>query len=428
MISDKLSLRVTPVQHRQLARWAECVRLTYNWALSEWERQYDDHRAGLPAWSDPTATQPQPTRREIVRLFTTLNEAGRLPSWAAEPPAQTRNRAVQDVERAWRNRFDGRAERPRPKRRTDWPSFYLHNQSLQIEGRTVRVRKLGALRLARAPRYPKHRVIAATVSFEHGRWHIAIVRDLDRQRQRAPWGAVGVHFGVRAHATVSDGVTFRAAGMTEAERRRLRRLQRVVARRGVESPQGRLQTRRGGRPVRVSPGKNREKALQRLSSFRSRFTRRAAAERHAFTRGLARRAAVVGVANVSAKALLRNEGAAGVHRGIGEAAWNELRRQLHYKLAEHGGQLVTMEAAYTASECSVCGARSGPQQPPESGRRAWTCDACGARHWRDVNAARNIARRLAEEVARAAGSPAADGQGRPAGGRTPGTPAESGKS
>ena len=373
MIADKSSLRVTPSQHRQLARWAECVRLTYNRALSEWERQYADHRAG-PAWNDPTATQPQPTRREIVRLFTALNEAGRLPSWAAEPPAHTRNRVVRDVERAWRNCFDRRAERPRPKRRSDRPSFYLHNQSLRIEGRTVRVGKLGALRLSLAPRYPKHRVMAATVSYEHGRWHIAIVRDLDRQRQRAPGGSVGVHFGVRAHATVSDGATFRSAGMTEAERRRLRRLQRVVARRGVESPRGRLRTRRGGRPVRISPGENRDKALRRLNAFRSRFTRRAAAERHAFTRALARRAAVDGVANLSAKALLQDERAAGLHRGIGEAAWNELRQQLQYKLAEHGGRLVTVEAAYAVAECSVCGARPGSHDPPPSGRRTWTCD------------------------------------------------------
>ena len=286
--------------------------------------------------------------------------------------------------------------------------------------------KLGTLRLSRTSRYGKHKVMAATVSYEHGRWHSAIVRDLDRQRQRAAGGAVGIHLGVQTHATVSDGTAFRPAGMTDAERRRLRRLQRVVARRGVESPQGRLRTRRGGRPVRVSPGSNRDKAVRRLNAFQGRFTRRARAERHAFTRALARAAAVVGVANVSARRMLQDEGAAGLHRGIGEAAWNELRRQLQYKVAEHGGRLVTVEAAYSAAECSACGSRSGPRHPPASGRRTWTCGACGTRHRRDLNAARNIARRAAEEVAPAAGSPAADGLGRPAGGRTPGTPAESG--
>ena len=50
--------RVTPSQHRQLTRWAECARLTYNWALSEWDRQYADHRAG---------SQPGRTRRSRSR-------------------------------------------------------------------------------------------------------------------------------------------------------------------------------------------------------------------------------------------------------------------------------------------------------------------------------------------------------------------------
>ena len=128
--------RVTPSQHRQLTRRAECARLTYNWALSEWDRQYADHRAGLPAWKDPT--QPQLTGRAIAHLFRILREAGRLPDWAAEPPARTRNRVVQDVERAWRNFFPGRSARPRPKRRSDRPAFYLSNQSARFQGRTVR--------------------------------------------------------------------------------------------------------------------------------------------------------------------------------------------------------------------------------------------------------------------------------------------------
>ena len=118
----------------------------------------------LPAWKDPTQPQPQPTGRAIAHLFRILREAGRLPDWAAEPPARTRNRVVQDVERAWRNFFPGRSARPRPKRRSDRPAFYLSNQSARFQGRTVRVGKLGTLRLARAPRYAKHKVMSATVS------------------------------------------------------------------------------------------------------------------------------------------------------------------------------------------------------------------------------------------------------------------------
>ena len=100
--------------------------------------------------------------------------------------ALTRNRAVRDVDLAWRNHFAGCSRRPRPKRSTDSPSFYLHNQSVRFEGEFAEVQKPGTLRLARAPRYPLYRVQGVTVRYEHGRWHISIVRDRDRQRQRAP--------------------------------------------------------------------------------------------------------------------------------------------------------------------------------------------------------------------------------------------------
>ena len=245
-----------------------------------------DHCEALAALSDAASAPPKPSRNGLVHLFTVLREAGRLPSWAQEPLALTRNRAVRDVDHAWRNYFAGRAGKPRPKRFSDPPSFYLHNQSVRFDGRFAEVQKLGFLRLARAPRYPKHRVVCATITYEHGRWHMAIVRDLDRQRQQPPAGVLGVHAGVAA-VTASDGATLRADVMTDAERRRLRRLERTLSRRGLDNPHGRMQSFRGGRWVRVSPGRNRIKALQQLNAFRGRIGREAggaAARLHAVAR------------------------------------------------------------------------------------------------------------------------------------------------
>lgn len=107
MVADRVALRVTPPQHRRLLRWAECARLTYNWALSEWLRQYADHREALAALSDAASAPLKPFRNGIVHLFTVLREAGRMPSWAQEPLALTRNRAGRDVDHAWRNYIRG---------------------------------------------------------------------------------------------------------------------------------------------------------------------------------------------------------------------------------------------------------------------------------------------------------------------------------
>ena len=102
---------------------------------------------------------------------------------------------------------------------------------------------------------------------------------------------------------------------------------------------------------------------------------------------------------MSAKRLMEDDDAGGrvLHRSIGEAAWHELRRQLGYKLAEHGGRLVTVEAAFIAAQCSACGARSEAPGAHESAPRTWTCEACGARHRRELNAAMNVERRAAPD-------------------------------
>lgn len=72
MIADRVALRVTPSQHRRLARWAECARLTYNWALSEWLRQYADYRDAHGASNDPASARPKPTQNGLVHLLTVL--------------------------------------------------------------------------------------------------------------------------------------------------------------------------------------------------------------------------------------------------------------------------------------------------------------------------------------------------------------------
>ena len=102
--------RVTPSQHRQLTRWAECARLTYNWALSEWDRQYADHRAGSqPGRTRRSRSRSRSRRAALSRICsgysgrrdgcrtgrrspcTLLNDFARLVSWSRagrrEPPS-----------------------------------------------------------------------------------------------------------------------------------------------------------------------------------------------------------------------------------------------------------------------------------------------------------------------------------------------------
>jgi putative transposase len=66
----------------------------------------------------------------------------------------------------------------------------------------------------------------------------------------------------------------------------------------------------------------------------------------------------------------------------------QFRRQLEYKCQRYGRQLVVIDRWYPSSKaCSACGHLLATLS---LGTRQWTCPSCGARHDRDINAAKNI--------------------------------------
>lgn len=75
-------------------------------------------------------------------------------------------------------------------------------------------------------------------------------------------------------------------------------------------------------------------------------------------------------------------------RSIADMGFFEFRRQLEYKAAMRGGQVVVADRWNPSSKtCSDCGHRL--DELPLSVRE-WTCPVCCAVHDRDVNAAVNL--------------------------------------
>jgi putative transposase len=76
-------------------------------------------------------------------------------------------------------------------------------------------------------------------------------------------------------------------------------------------------------------------------------------------------------------------------RAVGDAAWGELARQIAYKQAWRGGQVVVADRWFASSKtCSSCG-----QIKPDLtlSDRTYTCSHCGLVLDRDLNAAVNLA-------------------------------------
>jgi putative transposase len=79
----------------------------------------------------------------------------------------------------------------------------------------------------------------------------------------------------------------------------------------------------------------------------------------------------------------------------------EFRRQLEYKAAMRGGQVVVADRFYASSKtCSACGKKL--DELPLSVRE-WACPSCGVVHDRDMNAAINLKNMAASSAVSACG-------------------------
>ena len=75
-------------------------------------------------------------------------------------------------------------------------------------------------------------------------------------------------------------------------------------------------------------------------------------------------------------------------KGIHDAAWYELVRQVKYKAQWAGKHFVQIEKGFASSKtCSCC--RHKLDELPLS-IREWNCPSCGTHHDRDRNAALNV--------------------------------------
>ena len=91
------------------------------------------------------------------------------------------------------------------------------------------------------------------------------------------------------------------------------------------------------------------------------------------------------VEDLNVRGMVRNRSLA---RGISDAGWSELVRQLTYKCAWYGRTLLKVDRFFPSTKtCSACG---WMVEQLSLSVRTWACPRCAVRHDRDHNAAKNI--------------------------------------
>ena len=211
-----------------------------------------------------------------------------------------------------------------------------------------------------------------------GRWHIAFAVIPEPIPAPGNGQGVGIDRGVTVSAALSTGELLHAPGLTGPERRRVRRLQRKLAR-----------ARRGS--------KRRGQAKHAIARLRARERDRRKDWAEKASTGIARcfdliRVEDLKIANMtrSARGTAGDPGQnvrakAGLNREILRSGWGLLVRRLQDKAP---GRVEKVKPQYTSQRCSACGQVDANSRESQA---RFVCTACGYACNADVNAAQNIA-------------------------------------
>lgn len=346
----------TPEQAEQLNRTFGCVRYVYNRALAERHR----------AW---TQEQRRVTHAETDRMLTGWKREAET-AWLAEPskgPLQASLRNLQSAfDKFWRKQNRYPTFKKKGKSRDS--ATYYRNCFTFRDGKLKLAKQVAPLDIRWSRPLPDGADPSqVTVSRDAaGRWFVSLLVEETITPHASTDAAVGVDLGITTLAALSTGEKVANPKYEKADRAKLAKAQRNLARKKKGSA-------------------NRAKARLKVARIHARIADRRRDHLHKFTTRLVRENQVIAIEDLSVRNMVKNRSLA---RVISDASWSELRRMLEYKADWHGRELVAIDQWYPSSKtCSDCGhlLRSLPLNV-----REWVCAECGTVHDRDVNAAKNV--------------------------------------
>jgi len=277
---------------------------------------------------------------------------------------------VADLDKAFQNFFrrvkDGETPGyPRFKGRHRFDSFGLkeYGNGFKIDGRRLKVSGIGRIAVRWHRAIPEAVKTVRLVKRADG-WYACFCCETAPEPLPPTGQAVGIDVGIASLITTSEGEKVDHPAFYRAGQKKLRRLQRSVAR-------------------KKKGGSNRRQAVVALKRQHQRVGNRREDFLDKLADNLIRRFDLIALEDLRIPNMVRNPH---LSKSILDAGWGYLIRRLTHKAAEAGRGVELVDPAYTSKTCSQCGALF---EHLTLSVRHVVC-SCGLSLDRDHNAAINI--------------------------------------
>ena len=357
--SHKLELDPNNVTRTLFGKHAGAARFAWNWSLARRIERFKTQE-GKAKFTNAIAEHK------------TLNalKSSEFP-WMYEVSKCAPQEALRNLDKAFKSFWARRKEGvgfPKFKKKGVTKDSFRLTGTIEVQSRYVKLPRLGTVRTKEKIAWRvTGKILSATVSREADRWFVSLNTVEEVSEPKAVEGPrVGVDFGIKTFATLSDGAKVEAPNPLKASLKSLSRAQRSHAR-------------------KVKGSNNRRRSAQKLAKIHARVANVRKDFLHKFTTKLAKTKSVIVVEDLNVKGMVRNHSLA---RSIMDQGWGEARRQFEYKTIWYGSYLLVADRFFPSSKlCSECGFK---RVCLDLSIREWSCEGCGMVHDRDVNAAKNL--------------------------------------
>lgn len=340
----KTELDLNTVQVTACKRHAGAARYAYNGGLRRKQDAYN-------------ATGNSPSAMDLPHELNALKKT-ELP-WMYDVSKCAPQEALRNLDHAFGHffrrcalkrdgKFKGKVGFPQPKTKKHGLGSFRLTGSIVIFADAIQLPRLGRLRLTErgyllTKETPGVKVLSATVSERAGHWYVSVQVEQELVVPANTGPVVGVDLGVKALATLSDGTVIPNSRPLKRRLKKLKRLHRALSRKQKGS-------------------ENRKKAARKLAKQYRRVANQRANTLHQVTSRLAKIKSVIVIEDLYVAGMLKNHYLA---QAIADVGFAEFRRQLTYKAAWYGSQVVVVSRWEPSSKtCSGCGWYNADLDPP----------------------------------------------------------------
>ena len=367
--SVKIRLSPTKEQEELMFQSVGIARFAYNWGLSKWEEMYKE---GI-----------KPSKAKIRKEFNNSIRKNDDFKWLYNVSGQITAQAFADLEDAYKNFFDGLAQRPKFKnKKKSKKSFYVRYDAIKFSNNRVNIEKIGKVKYSSNYKIPKldkytnprchfdGKYWYLTFGFEHGESQASLNEDL----------SIGIDLGI-SHLAIVNHLDKPIKNINKSKevrrlKKKLKRLQRQVSRKYEMN-------KKGSKFVKTN---NIIKLERQIKLFHRRLNNIRNNHIHQATSKIIKLNPYrVVMEDLNVSGMMKNKHLA---EKIAEQKFYEFKRQMKYKCQFNKIEFALADRWYPSSKaCSCC---KNIKKDLKLSDRTYICNECGLVIDRDKNASINL--------------------------------------